>query len=91
LIFKDKKMRCFFVEDAQSSFYETEVFKRVFKWVGTKGKAKNISIKQSRKYLIMVKENVKSLREARMILQQIREAVYLEEFPNAKQKKKGQR
>ena len=87
LIFKDKKMRCFFVEDAQSTFYETEVFKRVFKWVGTKGKAKNISIKQSRKYLIMVKENVKSLREARMILQQIREAVYLEEFKKDKKKK----
>ncbi len=84
LILKDNKLRCFFVEDAQSAYYESDIFKRVFQWVGTKGKTRGISVKQSRKYLIMVKENVKSLREARVILQLIREAVYLEDSAGKK-------
>ena len=77
---KNKKLRCYFVENPQSSFYESPIFKRIFSYIGNKGAAKGISIKQSQKYLILVKDNVKSMREARVILQQIREVVLLEEI-----------
>ncbi len=70
---KNRKMRCFFVANAQSAYYETDLFKNIMKYVSTQGHLVGLSLKQSRHFLILIKDNVKNLKEGRIILQRLQE------------------
>lgn len=71
LILKNNKLRCYFVENAQSPYYETNTFKSIFDLIAREGHYLGISIKKSAKYLLIVKDNVKSLKEAYELLQKM--------------------
>ena len=75
IILKNRKMNCYFVTNPQSIYYETPVFHGIMKYVSSEGHFKGFAMKQSNNYLILTKENVKTLKEARGLLDGILEQV----------------
>ncbi len=71
LILKNDKLRCYFVEDPQSLFYESEVFRNIMQWMAEQGNRYGLSFKKSTRYFIMVKDGVTSLGEAVKLLDKI--------------------
>ncbi|MEL6987039.1 MAG: transcription-repair coupling factor, partial [Bacteroidota bacterium] len=67
LSLKNRKLRCFFVLNPQSAFYETEYFNKALQFVSLQGASQKITLKQSKNYLMMIKDGVNSLKEARKI------------------------
>lgn len=70
---KNRKLRCFFVSNAQSPYYETKLFNDILKYVSTKGSSIELSLKQTNKYLILIKENVKDLKHAHRFIKNMKE------------------
>jgi transcription-repair coupling factor (superfamily II helicase) len=75
VILKNRKMNCYFITNAQSIYFETQIFQNILQYVATDGHFKGLNMKQSNNYLIMTKENVRTLKEARSILEGIVEKV----------------
>ena len=71
IILKNDKLRCYFVENPQSSFYESSLFNNILQLVSTQGHKMGLSFKQSNKHFILVKDHVKGLWEAHEVLQKI--------------------
>ncbi len=68
---KGGKLRCYFLADAQSSFFETQQFKKVVKFVGEKGRIMGISLKQTPRELILVQDEIRGLKAVKSTLEQI--------------------
>jgi len=68
LSLKSRKLRCYFVSNPQSTFYEGDFFNAALQYVSTRGIELGLSIKQSRNFLIIIKEDVKNLKEAKILL-----------------------
>ena len=75
LTLKSKKLRCFFVLNAQSSFYETDYFNAVLQFVALKASSQKIILKQSKNHLMLIKDDVYSLKDARKLLEFVDEEV----------------
>ena len=75
LILKKQKLLCYFVENPQSAFYETASFHRILQYVNREGKKEGLSFKKTHRHFIMIKEKVRSLKEARAILEKIKRKV----------------
>ena len=71
MILKNKKMNCYFISNAQSVYFESATFKFIMQYVSTVGYRYGFKMKQSNNYLIMSKENVKTLKESYSLLQGI--------------------
>jgi len=69
------KLRCYFIGNAQSPFYETKLFKNFMKLITMHGQKAGLTLKQSSRYLILIKDNTKSLKEVKQILEKIHKAV----------------
>lgn len=76
LSLKSRKLRCYFVSNPQSSFYEGDFFNAALQYVSTKGVELGLTLKQSRNFLIVIKEDVKNLKEARVLLESILEDIH---------------
>jgi transcription-repair coupling factor (superfamily II helicase) len=74
LLLKKNKLRCYFVSNPQSVFYESDVFQNMIMYVNKKADRK-MTFKKSNNYFILVKEGVKSVREAEKLLEEIRDNV----------------
>lgn len=68
LSLKNRKLRCYFIGNAQSSFFETPLFQNILKYVSTDGQNVGLSLKQSRNFLILIKDGVHNMKEARILL-----------------------
>lgn len=68
VVLKGKKLRCFFVEDPQSAYYESKRFQELTQLIATEGKLIGLSLKQGQRFLMMIKDGVKSLSAARDLL-----------------------
>ena len=75
LSLKQRKLRCYFISNAQSPFYETALFKNFMKLITMHGQKAGLTLKQSSRYLILIKENVKSLKQVKQILERIHKTV----------------
>ena len=75
VVLKNNKLRCYFVENPQSPYYESAVFKHILSYVGEKGKVQGLSLKQSNRSLILVRDEVKGLRAATHLLKQIEQTL----------------
>ncbi|MDB4727990.1 transcription-repair coupling factor [Saprospiraceae bacterium] len=69
VILKSNKLRCYFVENPQSPYYDSKVFQNLFQYIGSKGHQVGLSIKKSPRHLILVKENVNSLKAGYGVLE----------------------
>lgn len=68
---KENKMRCFFISNPASSYFEGPVFNHILQYVNLHGKQKQWMLKQTPKHLILIRENVRSLKGARQALEEI--------------------
>ncbi|MEO0337725.1 MAG: TRCF domain-containing protein, partial [Bacteroidota bacterium] len=75
VILKSGKLRCYFVENPQSPFYESPRFQKVMGYITTQGKKQGLHLKQSNRHLIMIKDGVRSLKQGNAVLKRILEAV----------------
>jgi len=75
LSLKKRKLRCYFIKNGQSAYYETAFFQGLLGYVSTKGIKLGLTLKQSSQYLIMIKDGVKNLKEAEVIMKKILEDV----------------
>jgi len=71
VVLKNRKMNCYFVANPQSIYYETTLFQQIMAFVAAEGMFRGISLKQSASYLILTRENVRSLKEARKVLDEL--------------------
>ncbi len=71
LILKGGKLRCYFLGDPQSSFYSTEHFQKFMTFIHKHGRIMGISLKQTNKELILVQDDVRSMKVVKGLLEQL--------------------
>jgi transcription-repair coupling factor (superfamily II helicase) len=71
LILKGGKLRCYFLSDPQSAFFETERFNKLVQFIGTKGRVMGLHLKQTNKELILVQDEVRRIEQAKRTLEQL--------------------
>lgn len=69
LILKGGTLRCFFLKNVQSPFYESERFKKLLSYLASDSSQLGIQLKQSRSNLILLKGKIESLEQARELLE----------------------
>lgn len=75
LILKGGKLRCYFLGDPQSSFYNTEHFHKIMAFMQKHGRIMGVSLKQTNKELILVQDEVRSLKAVKSLLEQLTTAI----------------
>ncbi|MEM6319032.1 MAG: transcription-repair coupling factor [Bacteroidota bacterium] len=75
LSLKNRKLRCYFIGNPQSPFFETALFKNLLKLITKYGKKAGWSLKQTNRYLILINENVKNLKLTKLMLEKIYQAL----------------
>lgn len=75
IILKNRKMNCYFISNAHSIYFETQVFQNILKYISSEGQKLGFTMKQSNSHLILTKEHVRTLKEAKHLLEQIVEKV----------------
>jgi len=75
LILKGGKLRCYFLSDPQSSFYATEHFQKFMAFIHKHGRVMGVSLKQTNKELIVVQDDVRSIKAVKGLLEQLVGAV----------------
>ena len=71
IILKNNKLRCYFVENPQSPYYESKTFGAILQWTMKKGPVQGLTFKQSQRHVFLVKDGVRSLKKAKTILELI--------------------
>lgn len=72
IILKENKMRCFFVENPESFYYETALFGQVMGYIQGH---REFQLKQSNKYLILTVDKINSISAANKKLYEMQKAV----------------
>jgi transcription-repair coupling factor (superfamily II helicase) len=75
LSLKRNKMRCFFIRNPQSPFFESEMFNKLMTYISTDGQKLGLTLKQTPAFLLMTREGVKNLKEAKILLERISEDI----------------
>lgn len=65
VMLKEDKMRCFFVENQESFYYETALFSAIMGYIQQN---RHFSLKQTNKFLILTIPDIKSIRDANKTL-----------------------
>jgi transcription-repair coupling factor (superfamily II helicase) len=85
VILKNDKLRCFFVQNPQSMYYESGIFKNFLAYMGSHGPIHGLILKQSGTNLILIKEKVQSLAQARAVLENVLQTIGEIEVPSTEQ------
>ena len=75
LMLKNRKLRCFFISNPQSPFYETAFFQSMVQFISIHGHSKGFQFKKTTRHFILIKEGLKSLKGARKELEQLLDEV----------------
>jgi transcription-repair coupling factor (superfamily II helicase) len=81
LILKGQKLRCYFISNPQSSFYETALFQKIVAHVTQKGRVMGLSFKQTNKEFILVQDECRSIKQAKSTLEQLISAIQVSPAP----------
>lgn len=68
-------LRCYFHKNAQSAYYESAIFDKLIRMLGTQGRTLDIQLKQSATRLLMIREKIRSMKAAREFLTSIQNRV----------------
>jgi len=68
---KFRKLRCYFLANPQSLFFESPRFQKILGFLSTDGERLGMSMKQSNNFLIITKEGVKNLKEVARLLEKL--------------------
>ncbi|WP_235298019.1 transcription-repair coupling factor [Portibacter marinus] len=69
LSLKGNKLRAYFLSNAQSSYFESRQFKHIMDYVSKNSERRKITMKQSPRFLILIKQKVGNLQQAREFLE----------------------
>ena len=72
---KNGKLRCYFIANPQSPFYETNLFNDLMDFISKEGHKFGLTFKKSNKYIFLVKDGVRKLKDARVLLHKIKDAI----------------
>ncbi len=61
VIYKNDTVRLFFVENPQSSYYESQIFQHIMQFIGGEGSSLGLRIRENRNRLFLIKEDVDEL------------------------------
>ncbi|WP_420457980.1 transcription-repair coupling factor [Neolewinella sp.] len=75
VILKNDKLICYFVEDAQSLYYDSQIFKALSGIIAREGKLRGLQLKQTPRRLSLVKERVYNLTAAQDALKSLAKRV----------------
>ena len=75
VIIKGGRMRCYFLSNPQSSFFETPMFQSLINYISTQGALAGYQLKQTKSYLILSRGAVNTLKEGQIYLQRILEDI----------------
>lgn len=75
ILFTKNKLRCFFPADPQSAYYESSTFRTLLNHVNKNPKKLKMRVKQSRSHLILVVENMKSMKAVINFLKELEKVV----------------
>lgn len=75
ILFKNGKLRGYFLGNAKSSFYETPFFQELLKILASYDYKKDWNLKQSNESLILGRDGIKSLKQVKSILQKLLDQV----------------
>ena len=76
LILKGGKLRCYFISDPQSSFFETAQFQLLLAFLQKHGRVMGLSLKQTNKELILVQDELRGgLPAVKRLLEQLGEVL----------------
>lgn len=79
LILKNRKLRCYFISDPQSAYFETEHFQKMMKFISSEGRQFGLSLKQSKRFLLVIKEDIMNVQIARKLLDRLYKEVFATE------------
>jgi transcription-repair coupling factor (superfamily II helicase) len=80
IVLKSGKLRCYFVDNPQSPYYDSTVFQQIFSFIAKHGERLGFHLKKSHRSLILTAEGIRNLHKAKDLLEMIeREAVFLPE------------
>ncbi|WP_116125339.1 transcription-repair coupling factor [Lewinella sp. IMCC34183] len=88
VVLKNDKLMCFFVEDAQSLYYDSDIFKALSGIIAEEGKLRGLRLKQTPRRLSLIKERVFNLTQAQDTLRALSDRV--DEVKNEKELEKAQ-
>ena len=71
---KNNVLKCYFIANAQSAYFETALFQRILTFISSGDGDLGLKLKQSKNFLIVLKGGVSSLKEAAIIIERIAEA-----------------
>ena len=71
IILKGNKLRCYFIDNPQSPYYESPQFQKVLQFVAGSGKKEGLLIKKSTTNLMLIHDNIRSLEKAKILLNRI--------------------
>ena len=71
LVLKNHRLRCYFLGNPQSPFFETESFQRLLQFIAEKGRVMGLSLKQTARELVVIQEDVRTLQQAKRTLEQL--------------------
>jgi transcription-repair coupling factor (superfamily II helicase) len=74
ILVKNNKMTCYFLQNQESSFYESPVFANIIKFVGIHSKSSNL--KESGKYLMLTFSDIASMNKAHHRLKEMEGFAY---------------
>jgi transcription-repair coupling factor (superfamily II helicase) len=74
IILKGKHLRCYFVENQNSTFYASPVFSKLIGFVNQH--KQGLYLRETEKYLVLNIEGIKTVKEASERLKEIENAVY---------------
>jgi len=68
VLLKSNKLRLYFIGNPQASYFETKTFQDLMTFITTQGAALGLSLKQTPKYFMLIKDGVQTLKETKAIL-----------------------
>ncbi len=73
LILKSKKLRCYFISNESSPYFESDLFQRILQYVPTRGD-RHLSFKKSNTHFILIRDDVTTLKFAIKVLTDLKKA-----------------
>ena len=74
ILLKNKKLRCYFITNQKSPFFESEFFQKLMAYI-QKHADHRFFLKQTPRYLMLVCENVKTLQKTKDILSNLKQGI----------------
>ncbi|MBK7425899.1 MAG: transcription-repair coupling factor [Saprospiraceae bacterium] len=71
VLLKNRKLACYFVNNPQSPFFESEYFNQLMSFFATDGQRLGITLKNNNKILYLVKDGVRNIEQARNFLEMV--------------------